>query len=958
MRTNRKNGIALVTTLLVLLLITSIILAFTWLVMTDQSMSGYGTQRQMAFYGAESGMEKLTADMNNLFAQNYSPSGAQVNNLFTIAQNPTIPGVSFVDYTPGVQNPNPGALGSGYSIFFQPDANGNPAATNDLITAGPYQGMQGLVSQYTLKVVAQGSPGGEVRLQRNVQTVGIPLFQFGMFSQTDLSFFAGPAFDFGGRVHTNGTLYLAEGDGQKLTMEDKVTAVGEVIRTNLSNGWPTSSSYNGEVSILTGPGSYRDLQVTEGSLLGTLGSGANPGWQNLSVGTYSGNLRDGDLVPPQYTGVNGTGARTLNITIATPQMGGTPIDLIRRPVQGEDATAPGKLGERYFAQASLRILLSDQKADIKNLPCETGTDPLDLSLMAQPVGSWPNVAPYNVIKAALGGSAVPLAASGAQGATYSALDGYWLPQNVPIIKGYIKIEAQTSYGVPCGTYQDVTAEILSQGYAGEDLNPGGYATYGAGLLPVAPNSQIAANSGCAEPHPNAIIRLERVRDNPSTGAGGTHCGTANSASPASDFWPNALFDPREGNPRDWCPDGTGGACKQAPELGGVMYYVELDVKNLTRWFTGQLGVTGPSTKDPNTAPNDFSVYFSDRRDNYVAAPLPSGWPPASPSGNETGEYGFNDTINPASQWGCPNGNLDSGEGLDVPQDSTVQSYGALAAQAPYPVAPGGPYKAGVGNGGLYDMMTGVFGSLSNLASSALFKNWQCGNPAYITTGIKIWPGWYVKNRQEARENPALFFRRALKLVNGDTINLGLCPATYNCGLAITSENPVYVFGNYNAPGGAFAAPYGAASVIADSLTLLSTSWNDVNSFSSTYDTAWRQGGATSYRLAVAAGKGISFPQPGGYGTYQDFGTDGGTHNFLRFIENWNGNQLNFKGSIVSLYYNRQDTGVYKCCTTVYSPPTRGYKFDSDFLTPAMLPPRTPMFRDINTTGFTEYVLPN
>jgi hypothetical protein len=43
---------------------------------------------------------------------------------------------------------------------------------------------------------------------------------------------------------------------------------------------------------------------------------------------------------------------------------------------------------------------------------------------------------------------------------------------------------------------------------------------------------------------------------------------------------------------------------------------------------------------------------------------------------------------------------------------------------------------------------------------------------------------------------------------------------------------------------------------------------------------------------------------------------------------------------------------------VYSPPTRGYNFDSDFLTPALLPPRTPMFRAINTIGFTEYVLPN
>jgi hypothetical protein len=28
------------------------------------------------------------------------------------------------------------------------------------------------------------------------------------------------------------------------------------------------------------------------------------------------------------------------------------------------------------------------------------------------------------------------------------------------------------------------------------------------------------------------------------------------------------------------------------------------------------------------------------------------------------------------------------------------------------------------------------------------------------------------------------------------------------------------------------------------------------------------------------------------------------------------------------------------------------------LTPALLPPRTPMFRDINTTGFSQLLLPN
>jgi hypothetical protein len=816
-------------------------------------------------------------------------------------------------------------------------------------------------------VIAQSSSGGEVRLERSVQTVGIPLFQFGIFSQTDLSFFAGPDFNFGGRVHTNGNLYLAEGNGNTLTVSDKITAVGEVIRTNLSNGFPTNAQYTGIVNLLKAPGTFRALQPNEGSLLGTLGSAANPNWSNLSIGTYAGYVRDGDISLPQYTGNNGTGARALNLTIATPLIGGTTIDLIRRPQGNELAVSPGKLGERYFAQASLRILLSDNKNDIKNLPCETPSDPVDLSAMAQPLVAWPAaLAPIVVAANAEAGGAgatlVPLAASGAAAgalAVYSSNNGYWIPGGVPIIKGFIKIEAQTTYGVPCGTYQDVTAEILGLGYAGRNINP--VAGTVPPTLPALPGAQIAP-SGCSDPNPNAVIRFERVRDNPTTRATNGGCGVAAGVVPplTTDYWPNALFDPREANPRDVCPDGNATPCKVQPMLAGVMYYVELDVNNLTRWFKGQIGVTGTATRDPNDSPNNFTVYFSDRRDNYILAPLPSGWPPTSPTGAETGEYGFNDTINSASQFGCPNGvsgaaDADPGETFDAPQDTTVQTYGARAAYAPYPMAPGGAYAVNA----LFTAMTSApWNALNNGANSVLQKNWQCGNPPYIPTAPAVWPGWYVKNPQEARENPALFFRHALKLVNGGTLNLGVCPNTKNCGLAVASENPVYVQGDFNAPGGAFVAPYAPVGVIADAFTFLSNNWNDVNSFSSTYDTAGRAGATTGYRLAIAAGKGISFPQPVGYATPQDFGTDGGVHNFLRYIENWGPATLNYRGSIVSMYSDRQAIGPYKCCATVYSPPTRAYNFDSDFLDPTLLPPRTPMFRDVNTIGFTEYVLPN
>ncbi len=67
--------------------------------------------------------------------------------------------------------------------------------------------------------------------------------------------------------------------------------------------------------------------------------------------------------------------------------------------------------------------------------------------------------------------------------------------------------------------------------------------------------------------------------------------------------------------------------------------------------------------------------------------------------------------------------------------------------------------------------------------------------------------------------------------------------------------------------------------------------------------------------------------------------------------------LNYDGSLVSMYYSEYNTGTFKCCTTVYSPPTRNYYFDVLFLNPSNLPPATPEFQDINTLSYHENFTP-
>ena len=84
---------------------------------------------------------------------------------------------------------------------------------------------------------------------RTVEIALIPVFQVGVFSDSDLGFFSSPQLDFAGRVHTNGDLYLGVSGTAVLTFHDKITAYGNVVRNQLPNGLAPSSSYNNDGTV-------------------------------------------------------------------------------------------------------------------------------------------------------------------------------------------------------------------------------------------------------------------------------------------------------------------------------------------------------------------------------------------------------------------------------------------------------------------------------------------------------------------------------------------------------------------------------------------------------------------------------------------------------------------------------------------------------------------------------------
>jgi hypothetical protein len=883
-----------------------------------------------AYAAAHAGLEKLTADLGALFVGgNFSPTAAQINGLTTAP--PSLPGFQFLapDDT------------SGYTI-----TQGVQAAAT--IPNGPFQGLQGLITPYIVNVTARARGGvlggsAEVRMRREVQTVAVPVFQFGVYSENDLSFFAGPDFDFGGRTHSNQNIYLAQDGSATLTMRDVVTAAGEIVRTHLPNGLSIATSgHRGYVRLATTGGTnpvFRRLSC--GAMGGNCGGGTQEGsvtvtsvppsalqmvngvptmvlqgtntaneptWTSVSTGTYSNRIRDGS-----------TGARRLDLPLVS--NGAVPIDIIRRPsLATPDAEVV--LDQRYFSMASVRILLSDRPEDITGLQTVTNTPPIDLARLARDAAY--RASPNGTGQAVAWVSGVPLAQAGTYSATAANGSGYRLPLGTPVADGFLKIERQTTAGV----WQDVTVEILNLGFTARNIAlNGGWNTIGT-----------TCNQPADDPSPNAVIRLQRVRDNPS--AGFTPCGRTGGtwSTLGADYLPLALYDSREGARRDDSA-GTG----TVPLLGGVMHYVELDVNNLRVWLA-----THPDTMNVT----GYVFYFSDRRGNKNlgadnAAALRAGADNVlytnddfGDDDQETGELGFEDIINPASGSSVSNGVLDAGE--DVNGNAVLDVYGGVPRQ--YPTV-GTAFRLSGDPG--WTPAAGATGS------------WAQGAAVTLTTAVPV---------HEARVNPPIFFRRALKVVNGGYINSLRLPANGSQGIAIVAENPLYLQGNFNGPntaGNDFGTVPGtdhvSAAVIADAVTLLSNVFNDIGTFRAPHDvgTGDRNASTTWYRTAVISGKGLNFPRPTTNGQdHTDFGTDGGAHNFLRYIERWsNGSTLNYRGSIVSFYLSRQAIGTYKCCDVVYGPPSRGYRFDTDFLTAGLLPPRTPMFRDINTLTFRQLLRP-
>ena len=1005
MHMHRKNsqGFTLIAALLLTVLLSGVAVGLLFMVSNESRMGGNDLEGNLAYYGAEAGIENLTAELSALYQTSQTPHAADINALTSSNNWPTyIPGSNISSLT--YASPNPQITWpSTYPDGVTPCPNGDPCGGYDIVGAGPNQGMVATLIPFTLQVTATrlagsgvsgtssiaAATGASVNITRTVEVALLPAFEFGVFCDGDCDYFAGPAFNFGGRVHTNNNLFLAS--GSTLTFTDKIAAVGQVVLDQLENGHPTSSGYTGTVYVPSAAGACPPApgagpatncnQLAAGSWTGGFPTGAgaaNPGWTGISKSNFAGFIENG-----------ATGATRLQLPfVAASQVGS--IDIIRKP-QASDSTL--LLNSRLHTKAEIRVLIADTIGDLHPERSATALDANDVQLVLPGAGGYQQLNYTGVV-----GTNYMYYATGTNGANG------WVTPTVAGCSSPWPLLGEVTAATPCqgvwlrveylnnaGAWVGVTQQWLGYGFGRfYDLTP--TAPWNtAGVTPCSPlttapkitknGSTVTLTNGAGYPAGQcyngispAILILQQLQFG-KTAANAYEGDTTNASNTAGNWIPINFYDVREGEPRDSGANSNNYASSTQPNTYtscsaiGVMNVVELDVGNLWLWLqrTGPYS-TGSGNLVNNTNQGGYILYFADHRGMRADAHAPYN---AFYNGM-AGSSGLEDTVNSSSATGVPSNSLEpvsyyTFSPEDVNRDGSLDTQGELYL------------GAGFGLTGTY--MSQPYYPIPANAVTSSANQVNCNSSTY---GGGVSTTTVYSGSGSPESNMVTGPRHALRLVdggmNGTTSYLPHAPTTtsYGNGFTVVSEEPVYVLGDYNSGpadpfwpsgGNPAGALHSAAAIIADAVTFVSNppsginapspyvGWLDSLSFLSPGDVSLRAGNTSHYRVAVAAGKSIPFPQPAWGG--QDFGTDGGMHNFLRYLENRgaNGATVKYSGSLISMYYSQYATGVFKCCNRVYSPPARNYFFDTQFLNPNNLPPGTPMFQDVVSLSYHQTFTP-
>ena len=280
-------------------------------------------------------------------------------------------------------------------------------------------------------------------------------------------------------------------------------------------------------------------------------------------------------------------------------------------------------------------------------------------------------------------------------------------------------------------------------------------------------------------------------------------------------------------------------------------------------------------------------------------------------------------------------------------------------------------------------------SNSNADSKAILDSsgnvWGSGSAGGYSTDVSGSSGWNGGVYVEVKTSDGSASQASVAVGNGLVSSGSSLIPTVNStsGLTIATNAPMYVAGAFNADGsnatsstsattpddGNTDASGGTTSaevpvaLASDAITILSPGY---------FGSAGTNGSAaaTSNGSSTNAYKSWSTASPSASGNTEvaaafitglvsttSSANSGGAHNLPRFLENWSGDTVAIRGSLVSMYKSKTATGTFS--TRYYGAPTRNWGFDQIFqngsyppLTPKVMSYRRVDFSDMSASDYT------
>jgi hypothetical protein len=932
-----ERGTAALTAVLILALLSLFTAATLNKVTTESVMMGNDYSNTKAFYAAQASLELMSRNFNKIFDSELIPSSADLAKIQNTT--PNIEGFNFIQ-----------AIGQSGAQDTKP------------IDSGDYAGLISMRTPYKLDTTATYPNGAQVELTRTFFNHQIPIFQFGIFYNDDMEFHPGPLFDFGGRVHSNGNIFMM--CGSNLYFRSRVTAAGQIVRDTARNGLPNLPTWPGKVWVADASGTFQE--VVRGSVVGgpdtahnnaDMPDGAlNAAWASTDSKPFNGNLV--------------AGVRPLKLPIQI-SSNSDPIQLIKRGKNSNDfeVTALGRTvdddimrASRYCNKPGIRISLSDSQSE---LPGGTGGKRLDgksdgSSAENDADGSRgykpPAMADGYQAKRFNGHRLYNTSANIWSGASYT---NNGLPANR---QTWIKVELVT---VDASTLainaQDITADFLSLGMTHKDpsgLNIGDdravlklqrYEVLGPPIRVAAAevNTTSTTPTFTSPTDPRSGSSLPVYSYNSSAGTPYSFVALRRSTDSGS----------------NWTLNNWTAANSAASDAERSAQAVTATITQSVT--TGSTTVAASSNNRFQVVP--FPVEIYNTREGLFNEDLPATGTPSWTSlytDSTGGKVPVNGVI---SLIDIDMTNL--GKFLRGDWDGKFPANGSLPggslSSSDVPDNGGAGYIVYVSDrrgdhddDGEYDMED-IYINSDGTPNGTLQAGEDVNHDGVLNTDY----GWEAERytvstpTDLAAVTDHKYFRRGVRLINGDTL-IG----STTKGYSIASENAIYILGNYNATGVSAVGtptPYNQytgtqvpASVVADAVTILSEAWKDGESFRSPFNLGTRVGTQTTVRAALLMGDTMSSLKVAGVpnGGSGDADLCGGVHNFPRFLEDWN-DTLNYCGSMIDLFNSRQHNGAHKDGANTYSPPTRNWVFDGSFLDATRLPPGTPFFQFVQMTGF-------